>query len=63
MYWIWRNFIRRPLSLISFFGNSELFYTIEEKSDRQLLNKLNKKYKKNQSIIELYEEQNRAIID
>lgn len=55
MYWIWRNVIRKPVSLISFFRNSDIFFTIEEKSDRELLNKLNKKYQKNKSIIDLYE--------
>jgi hypothetical protein len=63
MYWIWRNVIRKPVSIISFFRNSELFYTIEEKSDRQLLNKLNKKYQKNKSIIDLYEQQGVSKID
>lgn len=63
MYWIWRKIIRKPLSTISFFRNSELFYTIEAKSDRQLLKKLNKKYQKNKSIIDLYENQDRAIIN
>jgi len=62
MYWIWRNVIRKPVSLISFFGNSDIFFTIEEKSDRQLLNKLNKKYHKNKSIIDLYESQNMHIL-
>jgi len=63
MYWIWRNVIRKPVSLISFLRNSELFYRIEESSDRQLLNKLNKKYQKNKSIIDLYEEQDVTTIN
>jgi hypothetical protein len=62
MYWIWRNIIRKPLSLISFFRNSELFLKIERESDRQLLNKLNKKYHKNKSIIDLYKSQNMHIL-
>lgn len=63
MYWIWRNIIRKPVSLISFFRNSDIFFTIEENSDRQLLNKLNKKYQKNKSIIDLYENQDMTILN
>lgn len=63
MYWIWRNVIRKPVSLISFFRNSDIFFTIEEKSDRELLNKLNKKYQKNKSIIDLYENQDVTILN
>lgn len=62
MYWIWRNFIRKPVSLIPFLKNSETFYNIERNSDYQLLDKLNKKYQKNKSIIDLYENQDRAIV-
>lgn len=63
MYWIWRTIIRRPVSSISLLRNTELFLEIERKSDRQLLNNLNKRYQKNKSIIDLYEQQPRHIID
>jgi len=63
MYWIWRKIIRRPVSSISLLRNTELFLEIERKSDRQLLNNLNKRYQKNKSIIDLYEQQPRHIID